>query len=325
MELIAFSTVIVLTIVFANVIQIKRDPRRLRAFDFSVAAASTMALGLGLALLLLPIERVLLGGAADLLDVRSAGAVLAGLSLWSLGAGLPPVRRLLARWLPLDPTSPVHTMALVLSGLLAASTLFTLSQGGLQQMASTTAAAGVTDLLLQFLLFVLLTAFGVGLGIRRSLREVIDRLGLHRVTRRQLVAAARWIAVLVLLQWAVSAVGYLVMPEQSAMLDQISGALMGNFDTVGEWLLLAFFTGVGEELLFRGALQPVLGLKFTAALFAISHVQYGVTPVTIAVFLIGMALGYIRRQHNTSVAILVHAGYNLVLGLLALLASSLMG
>ncbi len=322
MELIAPALMIALIILLANTLAIKRDPRQLKMFDTSMTVTSLLPLVVGLAFLLLPADKLGLGGAADLLDTKNAGAIALGIALWGLAVSLPAFRRLLARWLPLDPVSPVHTMALALSGLLAASTLFALSQGGLQQMASTTSAAGLMDLFIQFLIFVLLASFGVGFLTRRNLPEMIERLGLKKVTRHQLLVAGRWIAVLVLLQWAVSAVGFMLMPEQSEMLDQISGALMGDFDTIGEWLLLAFFTGAGEELLFRGALQPILGLKFTAALFAISHVQYGVTPVTIAVFLIGMALGYIRRQHSTSVAILVHAGYNLALGIVALLAAS---
>jgi hypothetical protein len=81
--------------------------------------------------------------------------------------------------------------------------------------------------------------------------------------------------------------------------------------------------GIGEELLFRGALQPVLGLWFTAILFAASHIQYGLTPATLAVFIIAIALGIIRQRTNTTVAILVHFGYDFVIGLLALLATYL--
>ncbi len=52
----------------------------------------------------------------------------------------------------------------------------------------------------------------------------------------------------------------LVDPEQAAALGEINEFLLGNVDTVGEWFVLAVASGVGEEILFRGALQPVLGI-----------------------------------------------------------------
>lgn len=96
--------------------------------------------------------------------------------------------------------------------------------------------------------------------------------------------------------------------------------VVGNIDTVVEWALLAGATGVGEELLFRGAVQPIFGIGFTSFLFATAHVQYGITPVTFVVFIIGIILGLIRRQYNTTTSIFVHSGYNFVLGMLSLIA-----
>jgi hypothetical protein len=76
-------------------------------------------------------------------------------------------------------------------------------------------------------------------------------------------------------------------------------------------------------MLFRGALQPVFGILGTSIVFAVSHTQYGLTPATLTVFLLSLVLGVIRQRSNTTVAIFVHAGYNFLLGLLALLASTL--
>jgi membrane protease YdiL (CAAX protease family) len=67
----------------------------------------------------------------------------------------------------------------------------------------------------------------------------------------------------------------------------------------------------------------VFGIGATAFLFATAHVQYGITPVTLVVFVIGIILGLIRRRFNTTTSIFVHAGYNLVLGILSLLALQL--
>jgi len=111
----------------------------------------------------------------------------------------------------------------------------------------------------------------------------------------------------------------LVDSSQAEQLSGINEALLGNFDTVWEWFLLAAAAGLGEELLFRGALQPIFGILPTSLIFAVSHVQYGLTPATVAIFLLAVILGIIRKRSNTTVAILVHAGYNFILGLITLL------
>ena len=115
----------------------------------------------------------------------------------------------------------------------------------------------------------------------------------------------------------------LANPDQSELVEGISNVLLGNFDTVGEWLVVALGAGLGEEILFRGALQPIFGLWFTSIIFAIAHIQYGFTLVTILIFVISAALGYIRHRTNTTVAIFVHAGYDFILGMFYLLATYL--
>jgi membrane protease YdiL (CAAX protease family) len=124
----------------------------------------------------------------------------------------------------------------------------------------------------------------------------------------------------VFLQACIGVVWTLFDPNQVEQLSGINDALLGEFDTVWEWFLLAAAAGLGEELLFRGALQPIFGLIPTSLIFAVSHVQYGLTPATLAIFLLSLVLGIIRKRSNTTVAILVHAGYNFILGLLSLLA-----
>jgi len=75
---------------------------------------------------------------------------------------------------------------------------------------------------------------------------------------------------------------------------------------------MALSAGIGEELLFRGALQPRFGILLTAAVFALGHVQYALSPAIIEVFVIGLVLGWLRQRSNTTTCIAVHAGYNFV-------------
>lgn len=251
---------------------------------------------------------------------QRVGLVVAFMGLWGMVAGQTAVRRRLAAWTKLDPDSTVHLLALLLAGYLVGGTAVTLVQGGLDRVAETAVAVTVNDVVLQQGLFALVALFGVGLLTRRTNEEVNDRLGLVPLTAVSLKTAVRWVALLVAIQWLIGGVWFLLNPSQAQQLSEISGALFSEFDTVWEWFALAVASGIGEELLFRGALQPIFGLWPTTFLFAVAHVQYGITPATLAIFAVGFGLGTIRSRHNTTTAIVVHFGYNFTLGMLALLA-----
>jgi membrane protease YdiL (CAAX protease family) len=75
-------------------------------------------------------------------------------------------------------------------------------------------------------------------------------------------------------------------------------------------LLVGVGAGLGEETLFRGAVQPVLGIAATSVLFASMHVQYGPSLLLVYVFLLSVGLGSLRKYINTTASFLAHAGYN---------------
>lgn len=64
--------------------------------------------------------------------------------------------------------------------------------------------------------------------------------------------------------------------------------------TSREILVLALASSVGEELLFRGALLPWLGIWPQALLFALLHIgpRRGFLPWTLSAFALGVAFGY---------------------------------
>lgn len=313
-------------IVLANYLVLLNNDRYKRVFDWLLFALNMPVLVFGLAVVFSPpslLAELQPNAALTLPNQTAYGLTLAGIAVWGLLASLRPLRRILARWLPLDPTSPVHALALVLSGILVGSTLLALTQGGLEALAETAVSTPLIDFVFQQLLFIMLALLGTGLLVRRRWPKLIDRLGLERPSWSQIRLGLRWIAILVFAQWAVGMIWALTNPDQSELVEGISDVLLGNFDTVGEWLIVALGAGLGEEILFRGALQPVFGLWFTSIIFAIAHIQYGFTLVTILVFFISISLGYIRRRTNTTVAIFVHAGYDFVLGMFYLLATYL--
>jgi membrane protease YdiL (CAAX protease family) len=212
---------------------------------------------------------------------------------------------------------------LILSGYLIGNPFLIIAEGGLGTLADSAVSVDVFEIVLQQLLFTMLAFLGVGLFFRRNSEALQERLGLERPTRPQLLMGLRWIPLLVILQAVISIIWAAVNPEQAQQLDDINSSLLGDVNSLWEWFALALSAGIGEELLFRGALQPVLGLWFTAVLFAASHIQYGLTPATLAIFIIAIVLGIIRQRTNTTVAIFVHFGYNFVIGLFVLLATYL--
>ena len=313
-------------ILLANYLVKTDDDAYKRLFDRLLLLMSAPLLLFGVLVLVLPpstLAQLQPNISLAFPNTAAYGAGLMGIALWNMLVSLRLVRRWLSRWLPFDPVSPVHALALQFSGVLAGSTLLTLSQGGLEGLAETAASTPLADFIWQQLLFVLLACLGVGLLVRRRLQALGKRLGLERPSWSQVRFGLRWIVLLVIIQWAVGAIWAIAAPDQSELLGGVNDILLGNFDTLWEWIIVALGAGLGEELLFRGALQPVFGLWFTSILFAIAHIQYGITPITLLVFVISLILGHIRRRSNTTVAIFVHAGYDFVLGLFYLLATYL--
>lgn len=314
---------VLLLIVVANWAAARSGAGARTAFNLFLFLLNLLLLVAGLALRFWPPAANALPAASMELLGATGGVALAGMGLWGMAASLRPVRRTLSRLLPaLDVDSAVHTLALALVGYLAGNAILSLAPG-LELLAEAAVRATLVDVLAQGVVFILAAGLGAGLFVRRDLPALAERLGLQRPTTGQLWTGVRWMVFFVFLQGCVGATWVLLSPEDAAQISSLNEILLGNFDTVGEWLLLAAAAGLGEELLFRGALQPVFGIVPTSLIFALAHIQYGLSPATLTVFLLSVVLGIIRKRSNTTVAILVHAGYNFILGLLSLLATSL--
>ena len=325
LDLILILMIVVSVVLLANVVEKRQDAGLTRLFLVGLGLFNLPLLLMGVTMLLIPADiaaRLRFEVGLPLTNLAGSGLSLLAMGLWGGLSSLRGVRTgLNRRWSYFRPDSAVHALALVLSGYLIGNTLLTLTQGGLQEMASAAQEATIIEVVAQQAFFVLLAVTGVGLWVRRDMTLLTHRLGLTRLTWAQVKLSLLWIAVLVVVQWGFGVLAAVLDPAQTELLDSISNELFGGFDTVWEWFLLALAAGLGEELLFRGALQPVFGLWGTAVLFAVAHVQYGITPITLAVLVIGVTLGYVRERHSTTTAVFIHFGYNFVLGLFSLLAS----
>ena len=162
---------------------------------------------------------------------------------------------------------------------------------------------------------------GVGLGVRRNLRQTIARLGYGPVSPRQLGVVALFVVGAILLSFAADALFAALQPN---LFERVGEVSEGLFSTAGlspaSAILLALLIGVGagigEETLFRGAVQPVLGIVPTSILFASMHVQYGPSLLLGYLFVIAVGLGLLRKHVNTTASFLAHAGYNFLAMLL---------
>jgi membrane protease YdiL (CAAX protease family) len=312
--------VLLFSIIFlANHMEVHASDSMRRMFNWLLLLFNLPVFLLGLSFLLLSPQQIQSGDLGlPISDFRPAGIVLLLTAVWGLLATLPEVRRILSRWIPIDPGSAVHTLALILAGYLVGNSVLTLTQGGLEGLAETSTPASIIDVVASEALYAAVGLAGVGLFIRRNGWKLLDRLRLEKPTGEQLKRGLRWVALLLVLQWLTGAIMLVTNPEQAEVMDELNTLLLGDMDTIWEWFLLAVSAAIGEEILFRGALQPVFGLWLTSLVFAFAHIQYGFSPATVLVFAIGAILGLVRRRHNTTTAIFVHFAYNFILGLLAL-------
>jgi uncharacterized protein len=156
--------------------------------------------------------------------------------------------------------------------------------------------------------------FAVGYGVRRTLSEAIDRLGLIIPTRATcLTALIATVAILagvwlmdLAVTWLWSRFGWPVTDER--MVDVLFAHAFG----VAGALIVGVTAGVGEEVIVRGILQPRLGLLLSNLAFTAVHAYQYHWDALVQVFLIGLVLGLVRRRTNTTTTALIHGGYDVV-------------
>lgn len=311
-----------LLVAIANLGQ--RHPWARTVTYLSLALIDLGLLGLsGLALLSLMTQRLV----PDQLPTQGLSVnwvALAAISFVTAGIGalplIPAVRRFLARWLPIDPQSTVHTTALAFAVYQIGLSLGQMALiGDLDNLVEAGISLTLWDVLLSGLPLLLFALLGVGLFLRRSGREVLERLGLRLPTGRQLLLATGMIVLLLAFDLGLNLAWQALDPAGFDQLQRVTDALFGGLMTVAGALVLGLSAGISEELLFRGAVQPRLGLLLATVLFALGHLQYGLTFATLEVFVIGLVLGVLRNRTSTTITIIVHAGYNAAGVLLGLL------
>jgi uncharacterized protein len=245
---------------------------------------------------------------------------------------LPAVRRMLSRFVPIDPDSFVHAVALasvVTITLICAIPLLVLgapplltiiSQSENLDLTSGRDAGGQLRDLVYGLVWTIPGAIvAVGYGVRRNLADALARLGLVRPSLRQVgmgvgVAIGLVVAVQLLsagMSWFWGRVGW-PQTDDAAFGELLSFAI----NPLGA-LVIGVTAGLGEELAVRGVLQPRLGILLSNLFFTSLHAFQYNWDALIIVFLVGTTCGLVRQRTNTSTAAIVHGVYNFLLVMLA--------
>ena len=226
-----------------------------------------------------------------------------------------PIRQQVARVLAIDPDSPVHAYALVLAVIFFGTQVSSIVFVDLLAIDQTQPPLALGDLFAQETPFLIMAVAGVGLYIRRNAAGAADRLGLIRPAWWHLALALAAAGAFFAFVQEADLLSHQLSPGVAHRVDQTTQHLFGALDNPTGIAALALLPGICEEILFRGALQPRIGLLATALLFTSIHTQYGVSLDTVSIFVVAMGLGLIRKYTNTTSSMLCHVSYNLLAGI----------
>lgn len=252
--------------------------------------------------------------------VKLPGAQPVGLGAGVMATGVvaatlvsKPVRERLSRILPIDPDNPVHAYALVLAIVLFGSQLATIAFIDTLGVDQNLPPVAIADVFASEVPFLVMALAGVGIYIRRNSASAALRLGVTRPAWWQVVIALAAAGAFFGFIQGVNNLSHVFTPQVAWQVDKTTHHMYGGIlgDPLGV-AALALLPGICEEILFRGALQPRVGLLATAALFTSIHTQYGVSFDTLSILGVAIGLGLIRKYTNTTTSGICHVTYNLL-------------
>ncbi len=155
--------------------------------------------------------------------------------------------------------------------------------------------------------------YGTSFRWRRSPAEVRERLGLTAPTPRVLLVALAAVAALVATTIGGQLLTAALSPTIATNVARIAAQAQANVGGAAAAAVAAILLAIGEEVLFRGAIQPRFGIFLTALAFAGLHTQYGFAVAPLTLFAVGLVLGLARRFGSTTAAILANVLYVVVM------------
>lgn len=270
--------------------------------------------------------------------VQTVGMVVVAVMVALLGF-IPQVRHLLSRWLPINPASFVHTIAIVaLTGLLliAFVPLLVLGQPpllsaavlNLLQESGMSGDRALLSLTVYSLLWsVPVAIFAVGYGIRRHFGAALQRLGLVRPSLAQIgIGIGVSVLLIVLASLLELGIHWLWEMMNWPRTDTAAfGELMAfAYSPLGA-ILVGISAGLGEELAVRGVLQPRVGILLSNLFFTAVHALQYNWDALLVVFLLGIFFGVLCQRTNTTVSALAHGLYDFLAIMMTLYEIQLFG
>ena len=237
-----------------------------------------------------------------------AGSIL--LTALGVAAGIaliPWLRKPLAKILPFDGNSYRDMVALMFILQVPIALV------GLSYMNDESSTSIEIHLLIvNALAFVAIAYLGVGFLINRSFATATKRLGLVRPSLRDIGIALACVVLALMASVASTILLEIFQPELVEDLQETLMELPGDINVFWAALLIGLTAAVGEEILMRGAIQPRFGIIFTSLVFALLHVQYGLSFAMVGVFFAGIVFGLERKYVNTTACIITHMIYNFI-------------
>ena len=256
-------------------------------------------------------NHALVGGALQL----AAGLICLGLFYFGTER-VPGLRLLRSR-------SPISWLALVLLfESLAINLTPSAGQATVNNTIQPSAGPSAESLMLGEIPFLLLGLAAAGPLVRRTLVEAAERLGLWPLRLPWwVVGLAAGLVLVPVGDWVAGWLSGLTSVQCVQQQVQVQHAITGTARTALEQVGVAIAAGVGEETLFRGALQPRIGILLSSALWASYHLDYTCNGLpsssNLYILLLGFAFGGLRKVGGLWPAIIAHTVYDgvILLGL----------
>ncbi len=227
---------------------------------------------------------------------------------------LRPFRKLIASFTPMDPKSPIDLCGLALILWVMSFFVITAVQSGPAEVDSGGDAltGNLFWLVLNAVTFVAIAYVAVGYRIHRTGAEATERLGLTVPSLKAVAISVGMVIPCFMVSILGSALTVAFQPDVIDNLeDTMDQMTSGLANPVGA-LLIGLSAGIGEEVLFRGAVQARFGIIIAALFWTTLHIQYDFSFVLVGLFGVGILLGLQRKYFGTTSAVITHALYNMV-------------
>lgn len=237
---------------------------------------------------------------------------------------LSPIRKLLGRFTPFDPKSPIDLCGLALMLFVMAFFVISAVQSGPMDVSdsnSDSLTGNVFWLVLNAATFVAIAYVSVGYRIYRTGQEATKRLGLNVPDLRTIAISIALVIPCFIISMIGSALTVAFQPDVVDNLEETMEMMTNGLDNPLGAVMIGLSAGIGEEVLMRGAVQPRFGIPLAALFWTVLHIQYDVSFVMLGLFGIGILFGFQRKYLGTTSAIITHALYNVCVVLLQMAIS----